>query len=511
MFIQTLSLFIWLFGRVTSVAVLLNLFCYTGTIAVINVWSRRETLARTAAAFAMTAVSLSPALILWSLQPLKDTFFTFLVVAFVASCAAWQRAWLARARPGTLAVAGALQVALLFALAAIRWYFAFALLIAATCFLLLAIFRAHGRKLQAAAAAAIVVILFSLALPAGAGPYLPDLIRSLLRPTTAVASLLRLPKSLTGTVDYARSGFTLGGGSTTIEEQPEQPNVAATPVVPRVTAKTRPTRVAIAAAPSAAPPPALRHDNADGRVAVRSGGGKGTRKAAPPASAAELPASLPSSHDVRPAQVAARRSAPAVAAAAGRPEATPVPGTIPVRNPNAAADDSAFGSGSWRAVAAAAPPSSGPAPATTSAPNAKQRTLRLLTGAAAVVLPRSIGNALGLFHIGGGRGMLWFTELDTIVLDLVLIVALAVIALRFAESIRNPLVWLVVVLTVLVGAPLVYTVTNFGTLFRLREMIYFGLLLTPLAIASRSRSEAKTATKSEDVQIVMRPPAAAER
>jgi hypothetical protein len=91
---------------------------------------------------------------------------------------------------------------------------------------------------------------------------------------------------------------------------------------------------------------------------------------------------------------------------------------------------------------------------------------------------------MGFFHIAGGREMLWFTELDTLIFDLSLLLAITIVILRFRASLRNPLTWLVLVLTVLVGGPLVYSITNYGTLFRLREMIYLGLLFTPLAVVT---------------------------
>jgi hypothetical protein len=55
---------------------------------------------------------------------------------------------------------------------------------------------------------------------------------------------------------------------------------------------------------------------------------------------------------------------------------------------------------------------------------------------------------------------------------------------------RNPLTWFVVLLTFLVGGPLVYSITNYGTLFRLREMIFLGLLFIPLAVATSARMRA---------------------
>ena len=116
----------------------------------------------------------------------------------------------------------------------------------------------------------------------------------------------------------------------------------------------------------------------------------------------------------------------------------------------------------------------------------QSRGTRLLAGAAVLVLPRSVGERLGLFHVGGGRGMLWFTEIDTIVFDVVLLCALLTLVARSSAPWRNPLTWLVLATTLLVGCPLVYSISNFGTLFRLREMVYIGLLLVPLAVAAHA-------------------------
>lgn len=110
----------------------------------------------------------------------------------------------------------------------------------------------------------------------------------------------------------------------------------------------------------------------------------------------------------------------------------------------------------------------------------------VLTGSASVLIPRSVGERLGLFHIGGGQGMFWFTELDTVIFDLIFLVAVSALAVRRSVSLRNPMVWFLVLLTLLTGVPLAYAITNYGTLFRLREMIYIGLALTPLALTTPS-------------------------
>jgi len=119
---------------------------------------------------------------------------------------------------------------------------------------------------------------------------------------------------------------------------------------------------------------------------------------------------------------------------------------------------------------------------------------RLLTGVTSVVVPRSIGERLGLFHIGGGQGMFWFTELDTVIFDIIVLCAVFALVLRRSVSWRNPLVWFLALLTLLAGLPLAYVITNYGTLFRLREMIYIGLALTPLALATSWRRDETAAT-----------------
>ncbi|HYU26252.1 MAG TPA: hypothetical protein VEO74_13680, partial [Thermoanaerobaculia bacterium] len=120
----------------------------------------------------------------------------------------------------------------------------------------------------------------------------------------------------------------------------------------------------------------------------------------------------------------------------------------------------------------------------------QSRGVRFLTGAAVLVLPRSAGEWLGIFHIRGGRGMMWFAELDTIVFDLVLLCALLALAARSSAPWRNPLTWLVLLITLVIGGLLAYSVSNFGTLFRLREMIYVGLFLVPLAVANQAERSA---------------------
>jgi hypothetical protein len=371
MYIQLLGVANWLFGIVTAAGLLLNLFCHLGMIAILVRWPVKTPTARNAAAVVIAAISLSPAFVLWSLQPLKDTFFQFLIVAFVASCAWWQRAWSVPDDTASRIGIGVLLSVLMYALAGIRWYFAFALIVAASLFLFLTAFRAAARPIIAFSAPILLTIVFCRGLVAAAAPYMPPQLIAVMAPSTTLGTIPQLPVALIGGIDSARDGFQRSGGNTAIIDS--------------------------------------------------------------------------STPDAAPVITVAPRHAPLTAAQRRHKVARPI-----------------------------AQP--------------KSRTSRLLAGAAATVLPRTIGERLGLFHIAGGRGMLWFTEFDTLIFDLSLLFAITVVTLRFRAALRNPLTWLVVALTVLVGGPLVYSITNYGTLFRLREMIFLGLLFTPLAIATAAPS-----------------------
>jgi hypothetical protein len=91
-------------------------------------------------------------------------------------------------------------------------------------------------------------------------------------------------------------------------------------------------------------------------------------------------------------------------------------------------------------------------------------------------LPRILAESLGIIRVGGGRGLWLFAEIDTIVFDLVLLYAIvyctrsllrgrARMTATFASLRRRA--------GVMTAGPMLYTVNNFGTLFRLRLMVYY--------------------------------------
>ncbi len=134
-------------------------------------------------------------------------------------------------------------------------------------------------------------------------------------------------------------------------------------------------------------------------------------------------------------------------------------------------------------------------------------TTRLMTGAIALLVPRTIASSQGLLDIRGGKGLFWFTDLDTIAFDIVVLFALGFFVARIRwATLRNPAFWFVGVLIVLVGVPLIYTITNFGTLFRLRMMVYTAAALIPLALAMAAAQRESVPLERPAVEPVPEPP-----
>jgi len=476
-YVQLLASMISLLGRQTSVGVLLNLFCYLGTIALLVRWSRAQPATRTAVAVAIAAISLTPSLVLWSLQPLKDSLFQFLFVAFVVACAMWQRAWLAAAQWRARAVSGALLIVVLFLLAGIRWYFAGALVAAALVFLLIVASTAAERKAVSFGAAVMMIFVLTASLILSAGPQLP-----------------RGPSAMVSAIENARRGFDMTPTGTTIKSgkrltiatEPAPPPPAVPPHSPTLNEKDAKTIRALLEEQVAA---WNRFDVAramnsywrspqlqivDGTTVIQ-----GWEQAA---EAQRRGRSLLSNVRMTGLEF---RGAGDTAFVGGRWEFTTLGGspqtrifTMTMRR---------FPDGQWkivREVFSSPPVVVGAAPA-----RVEPSPERLLVGAAALFVPRFLGEPLGLFQIGSGRGLIWFTELDTLIFDLSLLFVLwALFVARGAKPLRNPLTWLILLTTLIVIAPLAYSVTNLGTLFRLREMLYLGLLLLPIAAAEQSAS-----------------------
>lgn len=115
------------------------------------------------------------------------------------------------------------------------------------------------------------------------------------------------------------------------------------------------------------------------------------------------------------------------------------------------------------------------------------RTLRLLRGVAALLIPISLLRSASIVTFSGGRGLLFITDIDTTLIDVAL--TACVIALVRARPARAmiPLLAFVTSLSLFATVVLAYVVTNFGTLFRLRLLAVMPLLVLP-ALVRRSDS-----------------------
>jgi hypothetical protein len=595
-YIQVLSLFTFLFGEPVAVSLLLNLFCYAGACAIITRWSATSPQSRTAALIALAAISLSPSGVLWSMQPLKDTFFQFLIVAFFGACFLWQRAWRADDLRRQAWWAGAAIIAVHFLISGVRWYIGFMMLVVIVPILPVLALTMRRRRLLGALASLVVLVLLSRSYLLAAGPYLPPPVSNLLH--------LRSPYSngarpIVAHMDEVRSGFERTGGSTAIRpvtsKRPAEPlpqiasrnaESPATPTTVRPTpgrtsgpqpeprpSRKEPKRTRGTTAPSTAtvaeahPPashtgtaattaaetalkpapsgetPAAAAKTAETRVAegppkpATPRPSAGARPKAPadagdPVAAKVLPAKVAETKPHPPAhpkpdpprtepgageRAAAQPAETKIAEGASKPPAPSRPeprepagsGTPPSQTktkpvaqakktaapkpvdtalkpspePGPAPDARAAAPAVLKTAASAPRPVPPPAPAPEGPPPTHAQ--KLLAGAAAAALPQAVSTRFGLVQIGEGRGFAWFTELDTLLFDALLLIALASIVLRFrSASYRNGVFWLILAVTILMGGALAYTVTNFGTLFRHRVMITTGLALIPLALAT---------------------------
>jgi len=140
-----------------------------------------------------------------------------------------------------------------------------------------------------------------------------------------------------------------------------------------------------------------------------------------------------------------------------------------------------------------APTSTGEAPGSTGrvptpSPSATSRLRGVAIGLATMFVPLAVLRALGLVAVSGGSAMMALGDLDTLFFDAVF-ATVVVLAWRMRRELRpNPAfltfaVGLVVLLCVLMG----YTVTNVGTLVRLRLMVLVPLVTMPLAFSRLPR------------------------
>ena len=91
-----------------------------------------------------------------------------------------------------------------------------------------------------------------------------------------------------------------------------------------------------------------------------------------------------------------------------------------------------------------------------------------------------------------------FAEVDTLVFDAVVIFSIvSLIGAIRRRALREPVFWLTFFVTLMLAGALAYTVSNFGTLFRHRDMIMFGLLLASIAAPASAAGRTVAAFSTE--------------
>lgn len=106
----------------------------------------------------------------------------------------------------------------------------------------------------------------------------------------------------------------------------------------------------------------------------------------------------------------------------------------------------------------------------------------VLARGAMALMPRAVTESLGLATAAGGRGLWLFAELDTLFLAGFVFVVLRLAWLgRPLRLTRTPIMGFLLTL-LLVTLPMLYVVSNFGSLLRYRMMLMLPILLIPLTI-----------------------------
>ncbi|HKS26097.1 MAG TPA: hypothetical protein VJZ76_25120, partial [Thermoanaerobaculia bacterium] len=317
-FVQLLTACVALFGDQASVAILLNCAAYLATCAILV---RLQPRGNGAVLFALAAVSFGPGMIVWALQPLKDTVFVLFIAALVYVCARWQE------RPRlSLGVA---IVVLAYALSSIRWYFGLVVWLALGLFFVITALRTRHRVVLIAAAALLFAVL-AQAVRLGGQEDIPIGIREMLDPRPRIAALWR-PSKATQTVTNIRGGFERTRGATAIQpgpalqpqpqaEPPEPAAPAPAPVVeqhapaPPVTSKPAPEPT-VAPTPASPPAPTVASPSAPTPVSTT------TTTTAPAPAPEPAPITPTPTHTPEPAPV---KPTPAPTPAPEKPKPAPV-------------------------------------------------------------------------------------------------------------------------------------------------------------------------------------------
>jgi hypothetical protein len=131
------------------------------------------------------------------------------------------------------------------------------------------------------------------------------------------------------------------------------------------------------------------------------------------------------------------------------------------------------------------PDGDGASELTRAVPHTRMEQLRTAAvGLGVMVIPMSVLKTVTGIEIGGGRGLLWIVDLDTVFVDIGVLSMLLLLWTRRC-SIRDGQTMIIFALilggtiTILLG----YVVTNFGTLWRMRPLAALPIWLIAAALS----------------------------
>ena len=128
-----------------------------------------------------------------------------------------------------------------------------------------------------------------------------------------------------------------------------------------------------------------------------------------------------------------------------------------------------------------------------------QQARALAIGLSTLFVPMSVLRGLSIVTFAGGRGMLSLTDVDTLFLDLTLVVGALILIRGWADMRSNlPYVVFSVSLTLLLTILMAYVVTNYGTLIRLRLMLAVPVWVLPLAMCRFGELRGAVTTSTAD-------------
>jgi hypothetical protein len=207
-YVRALTVWLDLFGVSPASGILLNFGCYVLVALIIL----RASSSVTMATIALSAVTFSPALIIFGTQVLKDSVCVLLVVLAFAGAQRWAQATGDGRSPMASGIAGIAGLsAAVFGFAAIRAYFALFIVLSVAAMALASLWAAARRVEYLKALAGYSALLFLLwgVFMMGAGAYY-DYYGGVVR------KVLHRPLQPTVELDQARVGFIATGGATSV-------------------------------------------------------------------------------------------------------------------------------------------------------------------------------------------------------------------------------------------------------------------------------------------------------